>query len=414
MHHSHHISRLSLAFCTLLLAACTFVITPEAGQPSGTTPEAATSTNAAGTRVSDVELLGVITVPNDTVALGTPVGGLSALAYDEESAGYYFLSDDRAMLGPTRIYQAAIDLSDGSLDEGDLSWVGMIPLLDATGVPFAQGVLDPEGLVYTGEAFYVSSEGDLRVEPPIAPAIMEFTPGGEFVAALPLPEKFIPQGDGSSGVRNNQGFESLTRSPDGRYLISAVENALVQDGPAATLEEESPARLLKIDLTGDLVATEQVFTAQSYTEQVYIVDAIPAAPRPANGDADNGLAELIALDDSGTLLALERSYAEGVGNTIRLYVVETQSALDVSSVEALTAAEIASPVAKELLVDFGELGSALDIAPDNLEGMALGPQLPDGRQVLLVVSDNNFNPSQTTQIWALALTIESVPTATGP
>ncbi|MCC6455751.1 MAG: esterase-like activity of phytase family protein [Caldilineaceae bacterium] len=397
------ISRLFFGLCILLLAGCTFVITPEAAQPN----------SGAHTRVSDVDLLGVITVPNDTEALGTPVGGLSAIAYDEESAGYYFLSDDRAMFGPTRIYQAAIGLGDGSLDEGDLSWVGMIPLLDATGIPFAPGVLDPEGLVYTGQQFYVSSEGDLSVEPPIAPAIMEFTPGGEFVAALPLPEKFIPQGDGTRGVRNNQGFESLTRTPDGRYLISGVENALVQDGPAATLEAESPARMLKIDLTSDLVATEQVFTTQSYTEQVYIVDAIPVAPRPANGDADNGLAELLALDDSGTLLALERSYAQGVGNTIRLYVAEAQDAPDVSSVEALGTAEIASPVTKALLVDFGELGSELGIAPDNLEGMALGPQLPDGRRVLIVVSDNNFNPSQTTQVWALALTIEDASTATG-
>ena len=61
-------------------------------------------------------------------------------------------------------------------------------------------------------------------------------------------------------------------------------------------------------------------------------------------------------------------------------------------------------------MDFGELGSELgpefDVAPDNSEGMALGPELADGRRVLVVVSDNNFNPSQTTQVWALALTFE--------
>ena len=71
--------------------------------------------------------------------------------------------------------------------------------------------------------------------------------------------------------------------------------------------------------------------------------------------------------------------------------------------DALKKDEGYTPVAKQRVVDFGELGSTLGIAPDNLEGMAFGPQLPDGRQVLMVVSDNNFNPEQTTQLWALAI-----------
>jgi hypothetical protein len=35
--------------------------------------------------------------------------------------------------------------------------------------------------------------------------------------------------------------------------------------------------------------------------------------------------------------------------------------------------------------------------------MILGPVLPDGRRVLILVSDNNFNPDQTTQFIALAV-----------
>jgi myo-inositol-hexaphosphate 3-phosphohydrolase len=400
-----HLSRISLALSTLFLAGCTFVITPEAAQPNAA-PETATG-DAARRRVTGVDLLGVITVPNDTIAFDTPVGGLSAIAYNPDADAYYFLSDDRAATGPVRIYQAAIDLSDGMLDEGDLTWTGLVQLLDESGAPIAEGMIDPEGMVYTGDAFYVASEGNASAQPPLAPAIIEYTPAGEFVASLPLPEKFIPLADGSRGVRSNQAFESLTLSPDGRYLISGVENALVQDGPAATLEDESLSRLLKIDLTDHHVVAEPV----------YIVDVIPVAPEPASGDADNGLTDLVALDNNGTLLALERSYAEGVGNTIRLYVASTQGAMDTSTFERLAVDgdegevyEMDPPVAKQLLLDFAELGSELGVAPDNLEGLALGPQLADGRQTLLVVSDNNFNPSQTTQVWALALTIETVPT----
>jgi hypothetical protein len=387
-------AHLYIALCTLLLSGCTYVISPEAAQPVVAPPE--TVINSERYRVNDVALLGVITIPNATNVEDTVVGGLSAIAYDQEGDTYYFLSDDRGITGPVRLYQATIDLSDGTLDNGDLAWTGMIPLVDRTGMPFAPGTLDPEGLVYTGEQFYVASEGDAGAQPPIPPALMEFTPDGELVESLPLPEKFIPQADGSRGVRANKALESLTRTPDGRYLITGVENALVQDGPATTLKDESPSRLLTIDLSNNSPAAEYV----------YVVDAIPVAPEPANGDADNGLAELIVLDNGGTLLALERSYAEGMGNTIRLYMASTQDTLDVSQIEALS--EIDAPVAKELLVDFGKLGSDRGIAPDNLEGMALGPQLPDGRQLLIMVSDNNFSPNQTMQVWALALSIETI------
>ena len=38
---------------------------------------------------------------------------------------------------------------------------------------------------------------------------------------------------------------------------------------------------------------------------------------------------------------------------------------------------------------------------DNLEGMTFGPDLPDGSRTLVLVSDNNFEPLQKTQIVAL-------------
>jgi hypothetical protein len=57
-----------------------------------------------------------------------------------------------------------------------------------------------------------------------------------------------------------------------------------------------------------------------------------------------------------------------------------------------------------LLANFEE---DLGIVPDNVEGMALGPVLPDGRQILILVSDNNFSQSQVTQFIALALEVET-------
>ena len=41
--------------------------------------------------------------------------------------------------------------------------------------------------------------------------------------------------------------------------------------------------------------------------------------------------------------------------------------------------------------------------PDNIEGMAFGPSLPDGAATLVLVSDDNFNLLEKTQIVALRL-----------
>ena len=48
----------------------------------------------------------------------------------------------------------------------------------------------------------------------------------------------------------------------------------------------------------------------------------------------------------------------------------------------------------------------LGIPIDNIEGMTFGPSLPDGRNTLIIVSDNNFSAGQFTQFVLLALDIE--------
>ena len=59
------------------------------------------------------------------------------------------------------------------------------------------------------------------------------------------------------------------------------------------------------------------------------------------------------------------------------------------------------PAAKTLVADFAHLGLS---RLDNSEGMCWGPPLPDGERTLVVVSDDNFNPSQITQFAAFAFT----------
>jgi hypothetical protein len=92
-----------------------------------------------------------------------------------------------------------------------------------------------------------------------------------------------------------------------------------------------------------------------------------------------------------------------VGNTVHLYQIQTQGATDVSGDFALPASFV--PVGKQFVLD---VQTDLGIVPDNLEGMAFGPLLPDGRLPLILVSDNNFDTAAVTQFIVLAVTLESV------
>lgn len=336
--------------------------------------------------VTEIDPLGVVTFPTGTMFADTEVGGLSGIAFDASRDVYYAMSDDRSN---ARFYTVTIDLSDSSLDDGDVAFQDVTFLTGPGGSSIAEGSLDPEDIDLPRPGFlYISSEGDVDASPPIDPFVNRFNLNGKQTHELPIPLKYLPNAQGSKGVRDNLAFESLTSTPNRRFLYTATENALVQDGPIASLTESSPARVLEYQLPGK----------QPQAEYVYIVNPIPQAPVPADEFADNGLVDLQALDNCGTFLAMERSFAVGVGNTVALFETTTRNATDVSGRRALN--QSYEPMPKELVAD---LEQDLGIVPDNVEGMIFGPVLPDGRIALLLVSDNNFNPDQTTQFIVLAV-----------
>ena len=106
---------------------------------------------------------------------------------------------------------------------------------------------------------------------------------------------------------------------------------------------------------------------------------------PATAFSVNGLVELLPISDT-FLIAMERSFsvgAPGTGNTIKLYTVELGR----------------KTAHKQLLLNLNTLGIPLD----NVEGLTLGPRLRDGRQSLVLVSDNNFADAQFTQFLLFAV-----------
>ncbi|MEO1673169.1 MAG: phytase, partial [Cyanobacteria bacterium J06631_2] len=357
-------------------------------------------TNSDRQTLNNIEFLGEVSFTTGFTFAETEVGGISGLAYDQVNNVYYALSDDRSTINDARYYDLAIALDDGSLNQEDVEFTEVTILLNAGGNSFAASSLDPEGIALTDEGtIFISSEGDANNL--VNPFIAEFTLDGQIIDELPIPDKFLPSADGTVGIRSNQAFESLTITPDGTQLFTATENALLQDGETSTLDAGSPVRIIQYDLD----------TKETVGEFLYETDPIPVPPEIEDGFADNGLVELLAVDDAGTFLALERSFTAGVGNNIRLYEINLQGATDISGVDSLLdengeVIDVDTPVSKRLLLDFDDLGITLD----NSEAVSFGEVLPDGRQSIIVTSDNNFNDAQQTQVLAFAIDTETIPT----
>ena len=234
--------------------------------------------------------------------------------------------------------------------------------------------------------------------------IREARADGTFVRDHPVPVAFQQAGPaGTTGIRNNLAFESLTLTNGGATLVTATENALKQDGPAAGVGVGSASRILTIDSA----------TGNAGAQYVYPVGPVAQAPVPVGGFATNGLVELLDLG-GGLMLAVERSFSAGApttgntGNSIKIYVIDTAGATDVSNVASLAGASY-TPVGKELLLDLDTLGIALD----NIEGVTFGPTLDNGARSLILVSDNNFSGTQFTQFIAFQVNTVSEPGTAG-
>ena len=140
------------------------------------------------------------------------------------------------MIDPVRYYTLSIDVSDGQLDPGDITFLDVTSILDPSGAPYAPRSLDPEGLALAHEgSLYFTSEGFAFPNPPVNPFINQVNLNGRQNRSLTIPDEFLPNSAGTQGVRSNLAFESLNVTPDQRFLITASEGALAQDGPAANL-----------------------------------------------------------------------------------------------------------------------------------------------------------------------------------
>jgi hypothetical protein len=359
------IASLLILTALLMLAAVSLAGAPRVEAAPPDNPECATG----------VELLGFSDALDKETYEETNVGGLSGLAHAGVDA-YYSVVDNEGDT-PARLYTVEAPVGRDGLGAPEIEDVTF--LRDASGEPFTGADFDGEGIV-------LERDGDLLISSETEPSIRRFSPGGELLGELPVPQKFLvaPEGEG----RTNQTFESLDLSPTGHSLFTANEGYLAADGETA--DGSDRIRILRYERQGreDFKPAEEFY---------YL-----AGP-------GQGVVEILAVSES-ELLVLERGFISGEGNTVRVFRVSLDGAEGVSDEPTLAAPGL-EPLEKEIVVDLGECppsgaespGTQQNPLLDNFEAMELGPRLSGGGRSLLLVSDDNFNGMQVTRVVALGL-----------
>jgi hypothetical protein len=374
-----------------------------------------------GTATDQSGLTGLL---EDGVTPRNLAGGFgSAIAYTGKKNLYVATPDRGPADGATsyvdRLYTIRIDLKKLAADSYEVKpaivstrllrsdknayFTGSAAAFDETGSPSSLR-FDPEGVrvASCGDTAFVSDE--------YGPYLYEFDlSNGKRVRSLNVPNKFLtdypsatPNDEltqNASGRQANRGMEGLAISPDGSKLYGIMQSPLIQD---AGLDASVPPkrvgfnnRILELDVeTGDA------------REFLYQLDS-----------AGNGVSEILAVNDH-QFLVIERDGKAGIDAAFKkIFLIDIAGATDIRAIPKLPkGAAPPSPVpgvtavTKTLFIDmlagFGLAGAGF---PEKLEGLAFGPDLDDGRHLLIVTVDNDFKQDTPTRFFAFAVPASDLP-----
>ncbi len=283
--------------------------------------------------------------------------------------------------------------------------------------------IDAEGLVLLPDGtFFISDE--------YGPYVYRFSATGTLLGAIRPPEAFIPKrnnrdsfssdnaaagqpapspSEPSTGRENNQGFEGLTASPDGRTLYVLMQSATRQDGGAGGSTLRRYTRLLAYDLTSQTTPTlkgEWILPLPLYTQGGLTQVA--------------SVGDLVVLNSRQFLVLARDGNGRGASTTASLYraivVYDVTAATNLAGTAFDSAttpvapngvlATAVTPATSAVLIDlndssqlvkFGLNNSSADNAntlSDKWESLALAPALdpsaPDDF-FLFVGNDNDFS-----------------------
>ena len=229
---------------------------------------------------------------------------------------------------------------------------------------------------------FISSERDTQIRE----FSLQGVPTGRL---LPLPDVF-------RGTSPAYSLEALTYNAATHRFWTTSESTLEGDGLRADPDNGARNRLRIQSFDDSLRAGAQY---------LYEMDEPMAQVMPERFAM--GVSALAAPDD-GSLLVLEREFAVpeskiGAFVSCRLYQVwpdQEKSFLPTDSIAGQT------PMKKTLLTEWMTAIGLLEVSLANYEGMCLGPKLPDGRQVLVLISDSQNQYEGVLKDWIKTLVIE--------
>ena len=305
---------------------------------------------------------------------GLKFGSISGLAPDAATQQWVGVIDDREQ---TRVAWLNVTYGAKGLE---VSPVRMQTLRAGPGV--SQRIAtqsDLEAIVALPNGTFLMGEEGHRVGDDVwQPVILQVSHDAVVTGVIQYPKEFQITADGKTGLRDNQGFESLTITPRGR-IIAGLEQPLIQDG-LGSFDRPAAGRLIEFTPAGQ--------TFKPGRQWRYMISPTPRIENfddPCT-DGENGLVELLALSDT-TLISMERAClisrdGQFSANAVQLFAVEL----------------ISGDARKRLLLNFEDVAPRLSSALtrlENFEGMAFGP-IVNGTRTLLIVSDDNFRKTQKT------------------
>lgn len=314
-----------------------------------------------------VKFLSEYILPENILIDNTLVGGLSGIDFNNGS--YYLVCDDSKN---PRIYEASITIEKNKISKINMDKVILLNTISE--------FLDLESIRFDSNTnqILLTSEGSIRNQKD--PLFFSVDSAGVRKNTFQIPSAF--KANSTQKPRHNGTLEGLCIAYDKVGYWIAMELPLETDGAKPQFAPtKSPVRITYINSKTESV--EKQFG--------YFLDAV--VKKPLGKFSINGLTDLVEYKHN-IFLIIERSYSSGLGNqgnTIKLFKVDASKATNTLNVNSLKD-KVFVPATKELLFNFENFRNQLtDHSIDNIEGITLGPKLPNGHQSLILVSDNNFN-----------------------
>lgn len=350
-------------------------------------------------KISSLKVLDIYEVPYNLQYKKTTVGGLSGIEYNKEADEYYFICDDRSNINPARFYTAKIKLKDTKIDS--VIWTDMQYLKQPNGAVFpdynkdVKNTCDPESIrfnVLTKQLVW-TSEGERKVNDKdtilVNPSINIMDKTGKWIDTFSLPSNLWMSAN-AKGPRTNGVIEGMSFNEFYKQLFVSVEEPLHEDGPRIeNFPQNTWLRFFRFD-----VATQK--NTEQYAYKPEIID-YPA--NPLNAFKVNGISEILNIGNS-KFIVIERAFSTGRQKcTIKLFLADARGASNVKDIPSLATDNSFVPMTKKLLLNMDNMPDFID----NIEGITLGPILPNGHQSIILIVDNNFSEFEKTQLFLLEI-----------